>query len=406
MRRLVRLIVVPPYKRRRPVTLVKTGMENVEAPYLLFVTHSSVIDYPMLYYAIAPHGAHFICALSGVRDVGNFILSRLGCFYKRMYVTETLTIRHMRYCMTHHKEVMCVFPESHYSYDGTTSRIPDSLGKMCKLMKRPVAVLRMKGNFITVPQWNGNIWRHPPIRLELERIATEEEVQALSADELQQRVFEGLQHDDFAYQKENNIFISHPDRAKGLHYILYQCPHCGKEYEMYSEGSELFCSACNKRWELTPLGELAAKDGQTEFVRVRDWMSWQRENVRREVRGGTYRFEDEVEVHTLPHYAKFYHHGRGKFMQTPEGTRLECVAYGEKKTEVWEPRQLEGIHIEFDYPMHKRKRRDNRFGDCMEISTADDSYWLSPLHGRCRMMKLAIATEEIFLFAQERAKTK
>ena len=398
--KLVRKTIVPVWLDGQKYSLEKINMEGIEPPYLLFCPHSSQIDYPVFYRALAPHTLHVVCSLYGIRDVGEFLLSRLGCFYKRTFVNEITTLRHMRTCIERDKNVMCVFPESRYSFDGTLNSIPASLGKMAKLMKVPVAVLRMNGNYLSLPQWN-SVRRHPPIHCEIERIATAEEVLSLSANELQERIAAGLKHDDFAYQLENKIVIEDPKRAEGLHHILYQCPHCKKEFEMSSEGTLLSCNSCKKEWELTKYGQLAAKSGETEFPHIPDWMNWQREQVRQEVRRGDYRFEDEVDVHTLPHYKKFYHHGKGRLVQTNEGFTLECTVYGEKVALSWEAHTQEGIHIEFDYPKHKNKSKDNGFGDCIELSTLEDSFWLSPLHKKNCIMKLSLATEEINKFAVE-----
>ena len=51
------------------------------------------------------------------------------------------------------------------------------------------------------------------------------------------------------YLRPITWFLSFPDvwkhRAEGLHRVLYQCPHCGTEFQMASEGSRLFCKHCD-----------------------------------------------------------------------------------------------------------------------------------------------------------------
>ena len=82
----------------------------------------------------------------------------------------------------------------------------------------------------------------------------------------------------------------------------------------------------------------------------------------------------------------------GKLIQTPEGTRIECRAYGEDTVVVNAPLDLYSMHIEYDY----RGR-----GDCVDISTADDSYWLY-LSKRDAITKLSFATEEIYKLEKSR----
>ena len=173
---------------------------------------------------------------------------------------------------------------------------------------------------------------------------------------------------------------------------------------MYSKGTRLWCNACKKAWEMSELGELSAVNGETEFSHIPDWMAWERQNVREEVESGNYRFDDDVTVHTLPNAKRFYDQGMGHLTQTLEGTHLTCTAYGEKVDLFWTGNELESVHIEYDYPFRKEKYKKNIFGDCIDISVHDDSYWLHPVGGRTQLTKFSFATEEIFRLAQERVK--
>lgn len=402
---VARGFAINPRLKGRPLTQVRIHMEGIKPPYLLLATHASMLDFPVMYTAVKPYAANNVVAIDAIRDVGDWLMRQLGCICKRKFIKDYTLIRHMRYCAERLHGIVCMYPEARYSFDGTTSFLPDALGKMCKIMKVPVVALRMYGTFISAPQWNKTEQRLP-LRSELELVATAEETQTLSAEELNERIRKAMARDDFAYQKENKIANTYPRRADGLHNILYQCPHCGKEYEMYSEGTSLWCSACHKTWEMSEYGELSATEGETEFSHIPDWVRWERENVRREVREGKYRFEAEVTVHTLPNAKRFYDQGTGKLVQTAEGTRLTCTAYGKQTELSWAGTELESVHVEFDYPFRKEKYKKNIFGDCLDLSTRDDSYWLHPVGLRDRLMKISFATEEIYLLAQERIKEK
>ena len=402
---LARNFAIRPRLKGRKVTVVKQNMEGIKPPYLLFVTHASMLDFPAMYTAVAPYDANNVVAIDAIRDVGDFLMRRLGCICKRKFVKDLHLIRNMRYCAEHYDTIVCVYPEARYSLDGTTGFLPDSLGKMCKLMNVPAVVLRLYGTFVNAPQWNKDE-QYLPIRCELECIATAEEVRTLPAEELNRRAHEALQRDDYAYQRAEGLELENPRRADGLHNILYQCPHCGKEFMMYSEGTRLWCASCGKGWQMNTLSELTAEEGETEFSHIPDWMKWERENVRREVREGRYRFEADVTVHTLPNAKRFYDQGKGKFIQTCEGTRILCTAYGEEKDLYWAGTELESVHIEYDYPYRKDKYKKNIFGDCIDISTHDDSFWLHPIGLRDRLTKVSLATEEIYLLAKEKVKER
>lgn len=386
------------------IKIDKKDMEGLKPPYLLLATHASMMDFAIMYKAIYPHKlANFVVAIDAVRDFSDWLMRRLGGITKRKFVKDFSLIRNMRYCAKEYGDVVCMFPEARYSLDGCTSYIPPSVGKMAKLLNIPVVTLNMDGNFIIAPQWN-KPRQKMPLHAQISQIVTAEEISTLSVDEINSRIHVALEHDDYRYQLENKIENNYPKRAQGLHNILYRCPHCNKEFEMYSEGTTLRCAACGKTWEMNKYGQLEATEGETEFSHIPDWFNWERQTVRDEIRNGTYRFESEVEVHTLPNAKRFYNHGKGKLVQTAEGTVLDCVAYGEPTHVEWKAAELESVHIEYDYPFNKKMYPKNDFGDCVDISTNDESYWLHPLDLRTQLTKLSLATEEIYFWALEKIK--
>ncbi|MGN0804565.1 MAG: hypothetical protein ACI4MS_04200 [Candidatus Coproplasma sp.] len=397
---------VIPYRLRGVKTHVeKVNMEGLKPPYMLLVTHASEMDFNMQYLAMKPYKrANNVVAIDAVRDMGDFLMRSVGSIAKRKFVRDLTLVRHMRYCVKNYGDVLCMYPEARYSLDGCRSFIPPSVGKLCKLLGIPVVVLNLQGSFIFGPQWNKT--RQPcPQRAVMTQIVTAEEIKNISADEINKRIISGFERDDFKYQLDNGIKNTYANRAHGLHSILYQCPHCKKEFEMYSEGTRLWCNSCGKGWQMTELGQLEAENGETEFSHIPDWFKWERENVRAEVRSGEYRFEDEVEVHTLPNAKAFEHHGKGKLVQTCEGTMLDCNAYGEPTHVEWKSAELESVHVEYDYPFFKKHHKKHLLGDCVDISVEDDSYWLHPATKRDQLTKLSFATEEIHLLALENLKS-
>ena len=225
---------------------------------------------------------------------------------------------------------------------------------------------------------------------------TAEEVKKASADEINARLVEAFQYDDFAWQKERGIKTPYEGRAEGLHRVLYKCPACGKEYETASEGTKLFCRACGKKWTMSELGELSADDGVTEFSHIPDWYEWERECVRREIEAGTYSSgELTVDVDTLPNAKKFIRLGTGKMIHDMNGFRVwgtdtDGDPFEMKKSVP----SLYSCHIEYDYLGCGR--------DCVDLNTLEDTWYVYP-HGKdFSVTKMALATEELY-FAWRRA---
>lgn len=391
---LAKHLISFPDLKKRGAKIIKRGMEPLEGkPYILLVTHSSMVDFNLMLKATHPYPVNNVMTLEGFNTYTEPLMRSLGVLGKRKFVTDVNLIRNIRYCLNTLGTVFVLFPETRYSLDGCTSYLPDSLGGLVKMMNKPCAVLRIHGNFITCPQWN-KIDKGSYVEAEMFPVVTEEELPALSADDIFARISKAFEYDDFRWQEENGIIIDHPRRAEGLHALLYKCPHCMAEGKTDSAGDELWCTECGKRWRMDTLGRLHAEgEGETtEFSHIPDWSRWEREEVRREIESGKYRFEDEVRVETLPGSARFYKHGKGRLTQTPDGTTIECKAYGEDTVIFKAPLELYSMHIEYDYLGR---------GDCVDISTGDDSYWLY-LSKRDAVTKLSFATEEIYKSAEEK----
>lgn len=315
----------------------------------------------------------------------------LGVLGTRKFITDMYLIKNIKYCVDKLQNIFVLFPEARYSLEGCNSYLPDSLGKLVKLLKVPVVVLQIHGNFITCPQWN-KINKKTYVEAKMIQILTTDEVKEMKAAEINEIIRKNFVYDDFRWQLENRIKIDHPKRANGLHSLLYKCPACKTEFQTDSEGTQLWCKHCGKRWEMDEYGQMHALEGDTEFAHIPDWTNWERACVREEIENGTYYFEDTVRVETLPGSLRFYRQGEGRLIQTPTETRLECTCYGEPYTLIRSAKSMDSMHIEYDY----LKR-----GDCIDISVPDDSFWCY-VSKRDVITKIAFATEEMYKFAHKK----
>lgn len=379
-----RIISFPDLKKRKAV-LVKKDMAEIEGkPYLLLVTHSSMVDFNVMLKATHPQKVNNVMTLEGFHTYTEPLMRSLGVLGTRKFVTDLHLIKNIKYCIDTLKNPFVLFPEARYSLDGCTSYLPSSLGKLVRLLEVPVVVLMIHGNFVTCPQWNKKN-KKTFVEAQMKPILTADEAKELSAEEINRRIAENFQYDDFRWQKENQIRIDHKGRADGLHALLYKCPACKSENRTDSAGTKLWCDCCGKVWEMDEYGELHAENGETEFSHIPDWSNWERACVREEIEKGTYYFEDTVRVETLPGSLKFYKQGVGKLIQTPEETRIECDYYGEPYVLRRSAKSMESLHIEYDYCGK---------GDCVDISVPDDSFWCY-LSKRDAITKLSFATEEM-----------
>jgi len=365
----------------------KVGMEGLKPPYLLLSNHMYFIDFELAAMVTWPHRVNNVVNLDGYYR-RPWLMELIGAIGTRKFTTDLHLYRSIREVLSR-GDILCMYPEARYSPCGITSYLPDSLGTLVKRCKVPVVVIIHHGNHLHSPFWNFRKKRKVPLHTVATKLLTPEQIEEMSVDEINAALKEAFAYDDYRYQKGNGILITEKTRAEGLHKILYQCPHCMAESKMDSKGTEIFCTACGKRWTLCENGELQACEGETEFVRVPDWFFWEREQVKQEITRGEYAFCDDVDVFSQPRCWKFEHLGAAKLSHDPEnGFLLEGEYRGEKYYVHRAPWQNNSLHIEYDWCYVKPF-------DCLDISTENDSFYCYPTKQNV-VTKLAFATEIIY----------
>lgn len=378
-----------------PYKIEKFGMEDLKPPYILLSNHMYFVDFQLSAMATFPHRVNNIATVDGYYR-RPWLMELLGCICKRKFTTDLHLIRSIKHVLSK-GDILCMYPEARYSPIGTTAILPDSLGKLIKMSKVPVVVMLHHGNYLHTPFWNYRKKRKVPLYTTMTKVLTDEEVAEKSAEEINAVIRKAMEYDEYKWQLDNDIHITEPFRAEGLHKVLYQCPNCGQEHEMDSEGTKLFCKTCGKVWEMDELGRLHAEVGETEFPHIPDWYEWQRANVRKEIEEGRYYFEDEVDIYSLPRCWRFMKLGKGKLVHDPEKGFIVTGHYNGKDFKIErKPNSMYGLHIEYDYCYVKPE-------DCVDISTDKDSLYCYPMNKKNVVTKLSLATEELFRIKAEKA---
>ena len=367
----------------------KINMEGLKPPYLMLSTHMHFIDFELTAMGTWPHRVNNVVNIDGYMG-RPWLLELIGSICTRKFVSDLHLVKSIHRVLKK-GDILSLYPEARYTLCGTTSFLPDSLGKLVRMNKMPVVVVKHRGNHLYAPCWNFRKKRKVPLRTTMELILTPEQIASMSVDQINSAIQDAFQYDDYQYQKDNGICIKENYRAEGLHKVLYQCPHCGTEFMMRSEGCEIFCAHCGKRWVWEEGGNLRALDGETEFSHIPDWYEWERIQVRKQIEEGSYRYEDDVEVHSMPGCWKWYHLGNGKVTHDAvNGFVLEGNYRGKPYRIQRKPLESNSLHIEYDFRQLKPL-------DCFDISTEKDSFYCYPGQDNV-CTKLALATEEIYQY--------
>ncbi len=387
----------------RTVGLEKLGKDE---PCLVLMNHSSFIDLKIAARLLVTRPFHVVCTSDGF--VGKRWMMRLiGCIPTRKFMMDVTLVRDMVYAVRELKSSILMFPEASYSFDGTQTPLPESLGKCLKLLKVPVVMIRTNGAFARDPLYNNLQLRKVRVSAEVEYLLSSEEIARKSPQELNDILQEKFTFDYFRWQQENKIRVAEPFRADGLNRMLYKCPRCRTEGRMQGQGTKIGCRLCGEIYELTEYGYLQAYEDKNmesalsaetkacaplRFTHIPDWYRWERECVRQELEAGTYRLEVPVTIYMLVNTDCVYQVGEGKLVHTKEGFHLTgCDGRLEYRQE---PMASYSLYSDFYW---------YEIGDVICIGDARAQYYCFPQNCGDIVAKTRLAAEELYKLTQRKA---
>ena len=368
-------------------TCKRVGMENWKKgePALILMNHSGFIDMEIVVSILYPRVFNIITTSDAFVGM-DWLMRQIGCVPTNKFTTDPNLVRDMMHITRKQKSSVVLYPEASYSFDGTATEIGDSTGKLVKLLKVPVIMVRTEGAFHHTPLYNDLIVRNNKVSATMTYLLSPEDIERMSAEELDAIIREQFNYDHFKWQKENNIVEDHPERAKMLNRVLYKCPHCKAEGKTVGEGTTLTCTACGKVWEMDIYGQMQARDGETEFHHIPDWYRWQRECVREEILRGEYGLECDVDIVMARDTKKLYAVGSGHLSHTIDGGFVLDGCDGKLH---FERKPLVSHSLYSDYFWYE-------IGDIINIGNAEFMYYCFPKNAGDVVAKTRLAAEEIY----------
>ena len=376
------------------VKIVKHG-KLPKPPYILISTHNSMLDFYIALCLTFPHKPYWISTVEEFIP-RFFIFRRIGVMAKRKFTNDPkAALKYLE--VLKKKKILIIYPEARYSFDGETERIDKSIGKFAKKANVPVVMMREHGHYLWCPQWSDRkIRKVRPIQDDVYVIVDRNELDYVSAEEIQERIEDNYEISEERWMEENNILIKYENRAVGLERILYKCPHCGTEFEMSSESHFLKCNHCGVTYDYLEDGHLKCIDNETIFDYPSKWYKWEKECVKKEVLEGTYHFEDDVRVEKLLGAGIGFVPQEGHYHLTHD-IKGGVTVKGIDNDFVFHRSSLQSyaIHIEYNY--------EDR-GAFLELADADDTYFIYPLNKASNLTKIHFAVEHIYDYLKEELK--
>ena len=404
------------------------GMDalNKDEPCLFLMNHSSFTDLEIFSTLFSDRQYHIVMTLDGF--VGKeWLMSHLGCIPARKFITDIHLVKDITYCLRTLKSSVLMYPEASYSFDGTATKLPSSVGKCLKLFDVPVVMITTEGAFHRDPLYNGLRKRDVAVKATVKYLLSASDIKEKSVKELNEILDKEFSFDHWRWQRENHVKITEPFRADGLERVLYKCPVCGKEKGMHSSGTEISCSHCGETWRLTEEGALeriasssdaagakyvtagtqvadfpisdvpephptapdetgvSYQKGNYDFSYVSDWYRWERDMVKKDIAEGRYHLDIPVDIIIVKDLNSAYRIGQGRLIHTTNGFDL----YGADGDLEYHQSTKHSYSLYSDYFWYE-------IGDMVSIGSMDIQYYCFPKDKTVNVAKIRLATEEMF----------
>ena len=366
-----------------------------DEPCLILMNHTCFLDMPIAHKMLFPRAFNIVASNDGFIGLGGlmeWVMRSIGCIPTQKFVTDLRLVQDMLYCFKTLKTSVLMYPEAGYSFDGTATTLPRKMGVLLKKFDVPVVMIETEGIFARNPLYNElQIRKGVKVSAKAYVLYTQEDVRTKTVKELSDGIDEAFGFDHFKWQKEQNLQITEPFRADGLHRILYKCSNCGAEGKMEGRGTKLTCHSCGKSYELEPLGQLAAVEGDTEYPHIPDWFRWEREAVRQDILDGTYKLDTDVSIAMQVDYKAIYIVGEGHLTHDNGGFHL--TGCDGKLDYTQKPQSCFGLYA--DYYWYE-------IADCICIGDSEVHYFCFPKDREVSVAKLRLATEEMYKLYKSR----
>jgi len=359
-------------------------------PCLVLMNHSCFMDLEIAETVLYPRPLNIVCTSDGF--VGkSALMRRIGCIPTNKFVADFIMVKNMKYALDKLGSSVLMYPEASYSFDGTATPLPATLGRCLKILNVPVVMIKTYGAFARNPLYNNLQVRKVDVSADVKYLLSPQEIQSKSTEELNEILKQEFTFDNWKWQQENNISITEKFRADSLNRVLYKCPCCNSEGQMEGKETDLSCKSCGAKWTLTedgflkPHSKSPLKNLEYDFTHIPDWYKWQRHCVTQELVDESYKLEIDVDIYMMVNTKAIYKVGEGKLVHSKEGFILDGC---EGKLH-YEQKPVSSYSLYSDYYWYE-------IGDMICIGNMQTLYYCFPKTNGDVVAKTRIATEELY----------
>jgi len=258
----------------------RSGYSPPEGAFIAVSNHASFMDFLIVMLSLFPRRFNAVAAQKFFfYKPLHKLLPIMGCIPKNLFDPDVRSIIGIKSVIKRGDRVL-LFPEGRCECDGVYAGIHKSTGKLIKKLGVPVVSVSVDGAYKCMPFWRDGI-RTGRVRIIISDLFTEEDLQSLSVDEINEALNRRLGRDDEPPPQKPFRTFAARRLAEGLENIIYWCPKCGQEFTTETEGCKIRCTACDNTATIDRDMKLNPSPGSVVPKGVHEWY---REQARYEAR--------------------------------------------------------------------------------------------------------------------------
>lgn len=365
-------------KAKAKVKCDNSKIENLEGPFVLVGNHASHYDFWLYGKLTLPEHLSIVCNRFYFRNkIINFFFRKINVIPKKLFNPDIETIKKSMSSIKNDYSIM-ILPEGRLSVDGTSYDITESTGNLMKKLNVPVVICNVHGAYLTNPKWRKKRMRGK-VLVEVVDVINQEELSTLTVQDIDKRINDNIQINDFEYAKEHNLTYPKKNKAKGLENVLYRCPKCHSEYTIETNNNTITCNHCHEYFEIDDNYSFLPND--YNFKNIHDWYQWMSE-YESELLDNDYKLETLVKVKKMSMVNKKEDClGTGKCTLSSEGITFE----GKVDKDIQ-------IHM----TIKQLKALAFSCGEEFEFYYENDLYYFYPIDNPKQCVKWALVVDELY----------
>lgn len=255
---------------------------------------------------------------------------------KKNYTDDMNSVRAMNSVI---KKGGCIAfaPEGMSSIYGQNQPVVPGTGRFLQFYGIPVYFVHLAGSYLSSTKVCTDD-RPGKVEVELSLLFSPEQLQSMSASEIDDKLNEVFRHDDYAWNKEHRVkYATKGHICEHLNDICYKCPRCGEELCITSEKDYIRCDKCGNGATMDDYYQFHPFDESCVIPEFpTKWVEFERKHIIDTIRKDpAYSHTEHVKVGCLPkhHFLKNEATsepcGEGDLTIDHDGLHFKGVRFGE-----------------------------------------------------------------------------